>query len=172
MKRRSRSRSRWWPKGRTLFLVDAENLVGSGRPSACALAAAASQLASAVPATLLDHVVVGVAHSCLIDAGVAWPGARLVVGSGPDGADHALLAQAEPDQLAARYDRVVIASGDGIFSDIAASLGALGVEVVIASRAEACSARLRLVATRVVTWAGPDEPLPPASSGGVSGRAA
>ena len=157
MKRSNRKR-RWWPEGRALFLVDVENIAGCGKPSAVDVAQAADRLARAVPSSAGDHVVVGVADNGVLACGLAWPGALLVVGSGPDGADRALLAQASPHDLAARYDRVVIASGDGIFSELAARLRRLGIEVVVASRGEACSAQLRLAATSTVTWSGPGGP--------------
>jgi hypothetical protein len=63
-----------------------------------------------------------------MDAGLAWRGAQLVIGRGVDGADRALLAMvADPRWVAARFDRVVLGSGDGIFVSALASLRNLGV---------------------------------------------
>lgn len=155
---------RWWPIGRTLFLVDAENLAGIGRPGADVLVSAANRLAEVMPAGPADHMVVGVAHNALLGAGLAWPHARLVVGSGPDGADLALLATAQAEDLAARYDRVVVASGDGVFAPLVAELGSLGVDAVVVSPPGFCSRRLRLAASAVVALemadGGPDRPHP------------
>jgi len=173
MQRKAGRSRRWWPTGRTLFLVDAENLAGTGRPAAGALVAAAKGLAEAMPVGPADHIVVGVAHNSVLGAGLAWPRARLVVGSGPDGADLALLRNAQAQDLASRYDRVVVASGDGAFAPLVAELGSLGVQAVVVSPAGSCSRRLRLAARAVVVLDAADgTPIPPHPTGTEARRAA
>src|SRR5438874_1457935 len=105
---RCTTRRRGLPAGRTLHLVDLENLAGEARFDPAALAGTIEAYRASVSFRPGDHVVVGCDRRLAVLAGAVWPGARLVVGSGPDGADHALLAAADPDELAARYDRVVI----------------------------------------------------------------
>lgn len=80
-----------------------------------------------------DDMVIASGRRLLIDAGLAWPGARLVLGSGIDGADLALLEACSPAAVAAAYDRVVIGSGDGIFAARAVELRRAGVVVVVVS---------------------------------------
>ena len=50
------------------------------------------------------------------------PGFHVQIGRGKDGSDLRLLDLADPSWLKARFDRVVIGSGDGIFSALATEL--------------------------------------------------
>jgi hypothetical protein len=54
-----------------------------------------------------------------VTAKLVWPGALIRWGRGPDGADKVLLAEADPTDVARRFDRLVIASGDHIFGALA-----------------------------------------------------
>lgn len=121
------------PVGRTLHLLDVENLVGgtgAGLPVAPALEAYRRTIAVAAH----DHVLLGSGPTMAFEASVAWPGALLRVGRGVDGADNALLAEADPSFLAAHYDRVVIGSGDHAFVPLVSRLRALGVAVCVVTR--------------------------------------
>src|SRR5262245_24660548 len=62
---------------------------------------------------------------------------RTLVAHGADGADLALVAQAAPEWVAKRFDRMVIASGDGIFAARAEATS------TSASRSSAASATCR-----------------------------
>jgi len=134
------------PRGRTLHLVDIENLLGDPRAAGPAIAAAIEAYRSAMRVAPGDHVVIACNHGLAVDAGLAWPGARLRTGSGPDGADLALIDDADPAYVAAHYDRVVIGSGDGIFTGLAADLRALGTAVCVVARDGSLSRALRSVA--------------------------
>jgi hypothetical protein len=57
--------------------------------------------------------------------------AQRLVRNGPDGAELAILDAVSPEELALRFRRVVIASGDGRFAPLARSLRDLGVEVAL-----------------------------------------
>jgi len=92
-----------------------------------------------------DHVVVGTSHIGLLETGCNWPHARYVVGSGPDGADLALLEVLE-ENVAARYGEVVIVSGDGIFTQKVADLTSRGLRVTVIAHPDGLAARLRLAA--------------------------
>lgn len=129
--------------GRTLHLIDVENLVrGSGASPAQVTGALAAYRATV--ATLPgDHVIIASGRRLLLTAGLAWPGARLLLGSGLDGADRALLDASEPAAVAAAYDRVVIASGDGIFARRAGELRRAGVVVAVVSLRGSLSIDLR-----------------------------
>ena len=72
-----------------------------------------------------------------------WPEAGRRWRSGPDGADLALLNEYTPAEIAERFARVILASGDGIFTDFVAECGRLGVRVDVLSRPEALSSGLR-----------------------------
>jgi uncharacterized LabA/DUF88 family protein len=76
------------------------------------------------------------------------------VRSGEDGADLALLDVLLGERVAARFDEVVLASGDGIFTDAVAALGTAGVDVTVLARSGHCSKRLRLAARHTVLLEG------------------
>ena len=127
---------------RRLHLVDAENLVGHGRSTQAEMAEARRLLEQVFPTGPDDQTVVGVDKGNVLGAGLTWPGAQVVWGVGPDGADLALLGCSDPAWIAARYDEVVIASGDHAFSLLAADLRTLGVRVTVVSRFDRISADL------------------------------
>jgi hypothetical protein len=137
------------PEGRCLHLVDVENLIGQPRPTSQQVAACRDRFAEL--AGVGDHVIVSCNHGALASVGWTWTGARYVVRSGPDGADLAILGVIEFEGVSARFSRVVLGSGDGIFAEAVARLGASGVDVTVVSRPEALSKRLGLAATHVLT---------------------
>lgn len=104
-----------------------------------------------------EQVVIGTSHVGLFNAKAAWPCALIRFRSGEDGADLELLDVLATEDLAERFDEVVVVSGDGIFADVVAGLGGDGVQVTVASWASSLSARLRLAAGRTLLlddWAG------------------
>lgn len=145
--------------GRTLAIVDAENLLGRARFDpygvACGLA-----VSLAVVAELEDddHIVVGSDVTIGHAIGLAFPGRRLVVGRGGDGADNALLAAVGSTSFVSdRFDRVVLASGDHIFAPLVRRLVRAGVEVWVVARPAALSRALACEASSVRFFA-PDVP--------------
>ncbi|GAA1740428.1 hypothetical protein GCM10009809_39950 [Isoptericola hypogeus] len=136
-------------RGRTLHLVDVENICGTGRLTADRVRNA-RELVAPHPQAPGSHLWVVAASSS--DAALAlagWENARRVAQHGKDGADRALL-EALDEQVAARYSHVVVYSGDGIFADPLARLSAHGVGTTVVARPEQLSARLRLAARRIV----------------------
>jgi hypothetical protein len=129
---------------RSLHLVDVENLLGgtSFTETDVVVAAAAYGTVAAVAAG--DLVVVSSSHHTAFATWFGWGDARRVVRSGQDGADLALIEIIETENVAMRFDRVVIASGDKIFAVSAAQLQAAGVEVTVVSRRQSLSRQLRL----------------------------
>lgn len=141
--------------GRSLILVDHQNLCGG--PSA----------SDAVVGTLWDALVHTLAVKPNDDVVVALSGyaaakyltllpltrVRLLIGDGPHGAARVLTDFVDAAHVAARYDNVVIASGNHTFSDLARELRAHDVRLYnltsslsSASRdlADACGLRVRL----------------------------
>lgn len=124
------------PVGRALHLVDLENLAGGSDASAELVEETVAAYRAAASVGPVDLVIVASGTRLALDAGLAWPGARLVVGRGLDGADRALLAEmADSVWVATHFDRVVLGSGDGIFSDALASIRARGVATGLVIRA-------------------------------------
>jgi hypothetical protein len=148
---------------RALHLIDIENLLGEPRPDVDSVRRARESYESHVVVGEHDLVVVASNHGGALNVGLAYAGARLVVRSGPDGADLALLDVLALD-ISARFDAVVIASGDGIFSGAVAALGGLGLPVFVVARLEALSRSLRFAAGgRVIAFDPHGRPSEPAS---------
>ena len=131
------------PAGRTLHLVDIENLAGGSAADAAVVAEAVERYRRTIAVTDDDHVIVGSGPTLAVTAGRAWPGARLVLGRGVDGADRALLEATDPAFVAARFDRVVIGSGDHAFAPLVAELRRRGTAVVVTRREGTTSVELR-----------------------------
>lgn len=137
-------------RGRRLVVVDIENMVGGADMTQSDVANARHQICKLTELHGQEQVVVGACHHAMLSAGNGWERSRLVVRSGPDGADLALLRVLTEENIAERFDELVLASGDGIFSDVVAELGALGVRVTIVAPRNGCSKRLRMAAKKVI----------------------
>ena len=135
---------------RGLHLIDVENLAGAGRPSFEQIRAVQGSYAGHLTFGALDQVVVASSHLTLLNAALGWPHAGYRVRSGPDGADLELLNVLLHEEVAARFTRVVIGSGDGVFARAAASLATAGVRVTVVSRRDSLSSRLAFAAGEVI----------------------
>jgi hypothetical protein len=131
------------PPGRTLHIVDVENLAGHSRPTARELRDLRESYFGTITFSGNDLLIVGCDVGLVLDVYATWPGARIASGTGHDGADSALLACSNPDDVARRFDRVIIGSGDHIFASLATALIAFGVVVGVVSRTDALAASLR-----------------------------
>lgn len=138
--------AKWVQHGRALHLIDVENLVGCSRPGAKAVNQALESYRQEAAVREGDHVMIGCHPGLGLAVHAAWPGAQIRVGHGPDGADHALLDWADPDDLARRFFRVCVGSGDGFFAELLRELRERGVEVRVVSRRRSTSRRIRKVA--------------------------
>jgi len=135
---------------RGLHLIDIENLAGGARPSREQIRGVQGSYACRLAFGALDQVVVASSPLTLLSAALGWPHARYRVRSGRDGADLELLDVLQYEKVAARFTRVVIGSGDGAFARAAASLAAAGVQVIVVSRRDSLSARLKIAASQVI----------------------
>lgn len=144
------------PASRTLHLVDVENLLGTANPDPRRVAPLAVAYCAAANVGPRDQIVVASSHICARSVWYGWPTtARRLVASGPDGADHALLGVLAAEQVAERFGRIVIGSGDGIFANAAARLQAAGTDVTAVCGAGAVARRLRLAVRDIRTLATP-----------------
>ena len=140
---------------RTLHLIDHDNLIGSPSPTQeiawwCRLEYERLCIG------LADQEIVACSHHAAPSISWEWPHARRLWRSGRDGADLALLEVIERERVAERFSSVYLASGDGIFTEAVAWLGAQGVEVTVVSRPESLSRSLMLAASRLILF-----PCPP-----------
>lgn len=147
---RQPSVARWRFPERTLHVVDIENLTGTASPTLVQVSKVQGLYLALLGFGADDQVVMAASHRCLLDAALGWPHARYRVRSGPDGADKELLDVLLHEDVAARFTRVVIGSGDGGFGQAAAILAARGVRVTVASRPDSLSAHLRHAASNVI----------------------
>jgi NYN domain len=131
-------------EGRSIHLVDVENLAGSSAACLGGVAELRWRYEAAADVGLMDHLVIATGAVAAPAAWFDWSTARRLVRRGINGADHALLGVITSENLAGRFERVVIASGDGIFADACARLQATGCHVTVVTRPEALSTRLRL----------------------------
>jgi hypothetical protein len=136
-------------QGRTLHLVDLENLVG-GRVSAERCSEAWSAYLAIVGIDRDDQVVVAVADEWALEALLQTPrpAQQLAPRREKDAADRALL-DAWPIPDAARlFTRALIASGDNVFAEYAAALGAAGLTVEVVTGYGKCGAELYRTCSR------------------------
>ena len=152
---------------RRLHLIDIENLAGSPRPSSALTRSCAHRYRALTKEGAGDQTVIACNHGAALDVVQAWP-ARLLQRSGPDGADQALLDVLRYERVAERFTGVVVGSGDGIFAEAVARLGAAGVTVSVVSHRRSLSKRLALAASDVVYF---DTKLPPAAAMRIRGAA-
>jgi hypothetical protein len=130
-------------------VVDVENLAGGPCHTDAASAWVRRRLSDAGVLAPADQVTVAVDGSGLASVAWTWREARCVPGRGKDGADRALL-EVLGERVAQRYDRVVLASGDGIFAGTVADLVDRGVHVTVVAHGTGLSRRLAAVASEVV----------------------
>lgn len=120
---------------RSMLVVDIENMCGTGRfsePEAQAARRRVEHLANQAPGS---HVVIGASSSAgILLGGRAWPSARRVWRIGPNGADRALIQVLHDEDVAHRFTKVFIASGDHTFADPVRDLKARGAHVTVIAR--------------------------------------
>lgn len=140
---------------RRIHLIDVENLCGDPRPSLDVVRAVRRRYLGRLRPGPGDLIVLACNHGAALEVGLGWPGVRLLLGSGPDGADNALLNVLAFERVDQRFDGVVIASGDSIFSGDIARIAGAGVRTFVVSRPETLAKRLRLAAQVVVELPAP-----------------
>ncbi len=143
-------RPRQWFPARTLHLVDIENLAGAALPSRDQVTEVQALYVARLAFGADDQVVMAASHLARLTAALGWPSARYRVRSGPNGADLELLDVLQHEDVPARFTHVVIGSGDGLFSQAAATLAARDVLVTVVSRRDSLSRALARVAGDVI----------------------
>jgi hypothetical protein len=139
-------------RGRRLVVVDIENVVGGAVLATEQAVAAHRSIEKVAALNGSEHVVIGTSHIGVVPTGLGWRGPRLVVRSGDNGADLALLAVLTEERVEERFDEVLLVSGDGIFTEAVAALGAAGVDVTVLAHPGRCSRRLQFAAGRTLLF--------------------
>jgi uncharacterized LabA/DUF88 family protein len=137
---------------RRLHLVDADNLAGM---AVCSeedhqlIHEVRDSYIETIRPSPTDHVTVACTHRGAFETARAWEPAQVFWRSGKDGADIALISSVETQRLSERFDEVVIASGDGIFADLARDITDAGIPVTVAIGRGGLSRELARAATSV-----------------------
>ena len=137
--------------GRAFHLIDAENLLGGPNAPGSSVRHLWQVYRFGVPSTPNDQYFWASSQRLARNAVGALPaqGLRVLVRDGKDGADKALLDMVDLDHLVRRFRRLVIASGDGKFADVAIAARAAGLHVHLVTGVSDCSRRLnRMASTR------------------------
>jgi hypothetical protein len=138
------------PAGRTLHVIDIENLMAGPRSGIDLVRTASAAYRDCLPISTKDLVIVAANPGLAIDVAREWKGSQVKFRKGPDGADLALLEYlADVDDIVRRFDRVVIGSGDGIFAAIVNQLRSKGIVVGVIGRSSGISRILAHSATFV-----------------------
>ncbi|MBK9696723.1 MAG: NYN domain-containing protein [Propionibacteriaceae bacterium] len=132
--------------------MDIENLIGAGRFAIADVVVLKRNYEALVGVGPHDIVVIGADVRSVLDVWLGWP-VRVLPGRGPDGADLLLLEELKQELARARFDDVVIGSGDHIFVELMAELAARGTTVTCVSRHGSLSRRSRMACHRVVLLA-------------------
>ena len=138
------------PPGRAFHAIDVENLIGGSSAEQSVIERVAADYRNIVPAAVDDHIVIGANPSLGHLAVQFWPSARLVVRRGRNGADIALIECVKDVEFtAARFDRIVIGSGDGVFVHVVRAFRRLGLPVEVVARQGRLSRELAATASVV-----------------------
>lgn len=139
------------PSGRTQHLIDLENLAGGPFPNTGVALARLDEYLEASDWQPGDLGVV--ATNRWLHRRIAFDlprHLRALPVIGKDGADLALLGWTSPADVAKRFDRLVVGSGDHAFVELVAGAAALGVPAWVVGVTGTISARLEAAATRTV----------------------
>jgi hypothetical protein len=139
-------------RGRRLVAVDIENIVGSAVLTSADATWARRSIEEAIKLESDEQVVIGASPTNVMSTWLGWAGPRIVMRSGAHGPVLALLDVLSSERIAERFDRVVLASGDGAFADAVARLASEGVNVTVLARRERLSKRLRMATGGVVLF--------------------
>lgn len=134
---------------RTLYAIHVENFTAGGLITADDAAHVKAVVEAHAHPGPNDLVVVACRPANAFAVAAAWPTARTLWGHGPHSAGDALADVLADERVADRFERVVLASGSGVFTPAVTTLTAAGRHVTLVARAIACSRRLELAAHEV-----------------------
>lgn len=135
---------------RCIHLIDVENLCGESRPSLDQVKGARRRYLDAVHSDKKDQFIVASSTGNFLNASLGWPGARYLVRDGKDGADFCLAEVMATERLEGRFQRVVVASGDGGLAPFIARLATSGLQTLVVSQRGRLSRRLRMASHQCV----------------------
>lgn len=132
--------------GRCMHLIDIENLCGASQPTLEQVRVARQRYMDTGLCREGDLLVIASSRGNYLNSAFGWPGARHLTRDGKDGADLCLAEVMSEERLPNRFERVVVASGDGGLAPFVANLAVSGVDTVVVSQSDRLSRRMRLAA--------------------------
>jgi uncharacterized LabA/DUF88 family protein len=135
--------------GRTLYIVDIENLVGASSINQSQVAEARKEILEALPPSQRDHFYVASSHHNLAAAAFGWPDSQLEARSGQDGADYLVVRRMIEMYNSDNFEKVVVASGDNSMAPYVEILTDAGIDVTVIARDRHISNSLRNVGAKV-----------------------
>jgi hypothetical protein len=137
-------------KGRRLVVVEIESIAEGAVRTTPLASWAKHQVAGVIALKQGEQVVVGATHRSILPVRMMWPEPRIVTGSRAEDVQNEILQVLQDEQIAERFDELVLASGNGVYAEAIASLAASGVEVTVVAWPENLSKRLRMAAAHLV----------------------
>jgi hypothetical protein len=133
-----------------MHLIDIENLCMASNPTLDQVTEARRcYLALMNPGDNDQFLVTVSSRHNLEAAAFGWQGATLKVYEGHDGADILLAEAIVEDQLESRFDKVVVASGDGGLAPFVTHLKSFLSDVVVVSQPTAIAFSMRVSGAQV-----------------------
>ena len=137
-------------KLRTMHLIDIENLCMASNPTLEQVIEARRCYMALVNPRESDQFLVTVSSKTnLAAAAFGWVGAELKCHEGHDGADILLAEAIVEDHLESRFDKVVVASGDGGLAPFVTHLKSVFRDVVVVSQPTAIAFSMRVSGAQV-----------------------
>ena len=137
-------------KGRSIHLIDIENLCLESNPTEEHVALAKAAYIQKVKPGPNDHFFVTVSSKSNMAAAVfGWGNASFGCKEGHDGADYLLAELMLDGQLGERFEKVYLASGDGGLAPFASALIKQGIDVEVVAVPSALSFQYRLIGANV-----------------------
>jgi hypothetical protein len=138
-------------KARTMHLIDIENLCMASNPTLEQVIEARRCYLELVKPGEGDQFLVTVSSKSNLEAvAFGWQGASLKLHEGHDGADILLAEAIVEDHLESRFDKVVVASGDGGLAPFVTHLKSLLKNVVVVSQPTAIAFAMRVSGAQVL----------------------
>jgi hypothetical protein len=137
-------------KARTMHLIDIENLCMASNPTLEQVIEARRYYIALLKPSENDQFLVTVSsRTNLAAAAFGWAGADLKCREGHDGADILLAKAILEDHLDKRFDKVVVASGDGGLAPFVRYLTKVLKNVVVVSRPKSTAFAMRASGAQV-----------------------
>lgn len=140
-----------------LILIDIENYNGGPVTSRAQSRWCHRTLLNWIKPRAEDLIVLAADETTVTNLHGDWGANRVLAGHGENGADLRLL-DVLSENVADRFEEIVLVSGDHIFAERVSELASNGVPTTVYSHARSLSLRLALAAGAVVT--SPSTPLP------------